>query len=161
MAFSSTIFPVVASIGNSRNSAPGGSVANSTSGNAGASRVGISAAAAVLAELGISEIPLIGLAKRLEEVWLPNSKDPIILPRASEGLYLLQRIRDEAHRFAITFHRSKRSKVMLESLLDEIPNLGEARRLAILEHFGSVRNLQGKAFIPKLLPQGFHETDIQ
>jgi excinuclease ABC subunit C len=98
----------------------------------------VNAAAAVLAELGISEIPLIGLAKRLEEVWLPDSKDPIILPRASEGLYLLQRIRDEAHRFAITFHRSKRSKVMLESFLDDIPSLGEVRRLSILEHFGSV-----------------------
>ena len=77
-------------------------------------------------------------SKRLEEVWLPNLKDPLILPRNSEGLYLLQRIRDEAHRFAITFHRSKRSKVMLESLLDEIPQLGETRRQALLEKFGSI-----------------------
>jgi excinuclease ABC subunit C len=98
----------------------------------------VAAAATALAELGISEVALCGLAKRLEEVWLPESKDPIIFPRHSEGLYLLQRIRDEAHRFAITFHRSKRSKVMLESLLDEIPRLGEIRRTALLEKFGSV-----------------------
>ena len=102
----------------------------------------VNAAARALAELGISEIALVGLAKRLEEVWLPDSKDPIILPRNSEGLYLLQRIRDEAHRFAINFHRSKRSKVMLESLLDEIPQLGEVRRLALLERFGSVSALK-------------------
>jgi excinuclease ABC subunit C len=102
----------------------------------------VNAAARALAELGISEIVLVGLAKRLEEVWLPNSKDPLILPRNSEGLYLLQRIRDEAHRFAINFHRSKRSKVMLESLLDEIPQLGEARRNSLLENFGSVSALK-------------------
>lgn len=102
----------------------------------------VNAAARALAELGISEIALVGLAKRLEEVWLPDSKDPIILPRNSEGLYLLQRVRDEAHRFAINFHRSKRSRVMLESLLDEIPQLGEVRRLALLERFGSVSALK-------------------
>jgi len=98
----------------------------------------VAAASRALAELGISDISLCGLAKRLEEVWLPDSKEPIIFPRHSEGLYLLQRIRDEAHRFAITFHRSKRSKVMLESLLDDIPKLGESRRAALLEKFGSV-----------------------
>jgi excinuclease ABC subunit C len=98
----------------------------------------VAAAAKALAELGISDIFICGLAKRLEEVWLVDSKEPIIFPRHSEGLYLLQRIRDEAHRFAITFHRSKRSKVMLESLLDDIPKLGESRRAALLEHFGSV-----------------------
>jgi len=98
----------------------------------------VSAAARALAELGIENVALVGLAKRLEEVWLPGSPDPVIFPRHSEALYLLQRIRDEAHRFAITFHRSKRSKVMLESLLDGIPSLGEVRRRAILEHFGSV-----------------------
>ncbi|NQW06424.1 MAG: excinuclease ABC subunit UvrC [SAR202 cluster bacterium] len=98
----------------------------------------VAAAARALADLGISDISICGLAKRLEEVWLPESKEPIIFPRHSEGLYLLQRIRDEAHRFAITFHRSKRSKVMLESLLDDIPKLGESRRRALLEVFGSV-----------------------
>ena len=98
----------------------------------------VAAAVRALADLGISDISICGLAKRLEEVWLPESKEPIIFPRHSEGLYLLQRIRDEAHRFAITFHRSKRSKVMLESLLDDIPKLGESRRRALLEVFGSV-----------------------
>ena len=98
----------------------------------------VNAAAKALAELGITDIALCGLAKRLEEVWRPGESDPLILPRSSEGLYLLQRLRDEAHRFAITFHRSRRSKVMLDSLLDEIPQLGEVRRKALLDHFGSV-----------------------
>ena len=102
----------------------------------------VAAAAQALADLGITNIALVGLAKRLEEVWLPGNPDPIIFPRHSEALYLLQRIRDEAHRFAITFHRSKRSKVMLESLLDGIPSLGEVRRRSILEHFGSVTALR-------------------
>ena len=98
----------------------------------------VNAAARALSELGVTNIALCGLAKRLEEVWIPGSKDPLILPRSSEGLYLLQRIRDEAHRFAITFHRSRRSKIMLESILDEIPQLGQVRRTALLERFGSV-----------------------
>jgi excinuclease ABC subunit C len=98
----------------------------------------VNAAQRALDELGITDIALCGLAKRLEEVWIPGSKDPLILPRSSEGLYLLQRIRDEAHRFAITFHRSRRSKIMLESILDEIPQLGSARRASLLERFGSV-----------------------
>ena len=98
----------------------------------------VSAAQRALSELGITDIALCGLAKRLEEVWLPNNADPLIFPRNSEGLYLLQRIRDEAHRFAITFHRSRRSKVMLESFLDEIPGLGSTRRTALLDRFGSV-----------------------
>lgn len=98
----------------------------------------VNAAARALIELGITDIALCGLAKRLEEVWVPGSPDPLILPRSSEGLYLLQRIRDEAHRFAITFHRSRRSKIMLESILDEIPQLGQVRRGALLARFGSV-----------------------
>ncbi len=102
----------------------------------------VAAAARALEELGIRDIALVGLAKRLEEVWLPGNPDPVIFPRHSEALYLLQRIRDEAHRFAITFHRSRRSKVMLESLLDEIPSLGESRRKSILEHFGSITALR-------------------
>ena len=102
----------------------------------GAPQVG--AATRALAELGVTDIALCGLAKRLEEVWLPHSHDPLILPRTSEGMYLLQRIRDEAHRFAITFHRSRRSKVMLESVLDEIEQLGHIRRAALLDRFGSV-----------------------
>ena len=98
----------------------------------------VAAAARALQESGITDIALCGLAKRLEEVWLPHQADPLIFPRSSEGLYLLQRIRDEAHRFAISFHRSRRSRAMLESLLDEIPQLGEVRRKALLESFGSV-----------------------
>lgn len=98
----------------------------------------VAAAARALSELGVTNIAICGLAKRLEEVWRPGESDPLILPRTSEGMYLLQRIRDEAHRFAITFHRSRRSKVMLESLLDEIPQLGQSRRAALLDKFGSV-----------------------
>ena len=109
----------------------------------------VSAAQRALGELGITDIALCGLAKRLEEVWLPNNADPLIFPRNSEGLYLLQRIRDEAHRFAITFHRSRRSKVMLESLLDEIPGLGSARRAALLDRFGSVTAIR-KAAVSEL-----------
>ena len=102
----------------------------------------VAAATRALQELGLDHIPLCGLAKRLEEVWLPGNSDPLILPRNSEGLYLLQRIRDEAHRFAITFHRSRRSALMLDSLLDEIPQLGEVRRAALLKNFGSVAALR-------------------
>lgn len=109
----------------------------------------VAAAQRALDELGITDIALVGLAKRLEEVWLPHSADPLILPRTSEAMYLLQRVRDEAHRFAITFHRSKRSKVMLESLLDEIPQLGESRRTALLERFGSVTAIR-KASLAEL-----------
>ena len=103
----------------------------------------VHAAQEVLEEFGLEdEIALCGLAKRLEEVWLPDEEWPVILPRTSEGLYLLQRLRDEAHRFAITFHRSKRSKAMVESVLDGVSGLGETRRKALVSHFGSVRALR-------------------
>ena len=100
------------------------------------------AAADVLAELGVTDVAVCGLAKRLEEVWLPGEPDPVILSRTSEGLYLLQRIRDEAHRFAITYHRQRRSQGMTSSELDAVPGLGPARRAALLKHFGSVRKLR-------------------
>jgi excinuclease ABC subunit C len=93
----------------------------------------------VLSELGITDVAVCGLAKRLEEVWLPGEEAPAILPRTSEALYLLQRVRDEAHRFAITYHRQKRSTRMTASALDGVPGLGEARRTALLKHFGSVK----------------------
>ena len=109
----------------------------------------VNAAARAFSELGITDIALVGLAKRLEEIWFPDQSYPVILPRHSEALYLVQRIRDEAHRFAITFHRSKRSKLMLESLLDEVPNLGEVRRQSLLEHFGSIAALK-KASIDEI-----------
>jgi len=102
----------------------------------------VAAAQRALEELGIVDIPVCGLAKRLEEVWLPGQEDPVILPRSSEGLYLLQRIRDEAHRFAITHHRSRRSKSMVESVLDDVPGLGEVRRRTLLKHFGSLKKLR-------------------
>ena len=102
----------------------------------------VNAARSALHELGIDDVALVGLAKRLEEVWLPGQQFPVVLPRTSEGLYLLQRVRDEAHRFAITFHRQRRSKAMTTSVLDDIPGLGDIRRKALLRHFGSVRRLR-------------------
>ncbi|MBC9957434.1 excinuclease ABC subunit UvrC [Yimella sp. cx-51] len=102
----------------------------------------VSAATRALAALGIDDIPVVGLAKRLEEVWIEGDDHPVILPRTSEGLYLLQRVRDEAHRFAISFHRQRRSKAMTTSVLDDIPKLGEVRRKALLKKFGSVKKLR-------------------
>ncbi len=102
----------------------------------------VAAAAAAMAELGIDDVALCGLAKRLEEVWLPGEPYPVILQRSSEGLYLLQRVRDEAHRFAISAHRKRRSKGMTVSVLDDVAGVGPARRAALLRHFGSVRRLR-------------------
>jgi len=102
----------------------------------------VEAAQVVLEEMGIEDIAVVGLAKRMEEIWVPGQADPVILPRTSEALYLLQRIRDEAHRFAITHHRERRSKSMLASLLDDVPGLGEVRRKALLAKFGSLRALR-------------------
>ncbi|GAA4962486.1 excinuclease ABC subunit UvrC [Actinoplanes utahensis] len=101
----------------------------------------VNAVAEVLSELGVTDVALCGLAKRLEEVWLPADDFPVILPRTSEALYLLQRARDEAHRFAITFHRQRRSQRMTESALDDVAGLGEVRRKALLRHFGSLKRL--------------------
>ena len=100
------------------------------------------AAARALVELGIDDVAVCGLAKRLEEVWIPGEEYPVILPRSSEGLYLLQRVRDEAHRFAIAYHRAKRGKAATTSALDDVPGLGPARRKALLKQFGSVRKLR-------------------
>src|SRR6185369_1134526 len=101
----------------------------------------VEAAARTLAELGVDDIPICGLAKRLEEIWQPGADFPVILPRNSEALFLLQRIRDEAHRFAITFQRQKR-KTDIASVLAEIPGLGPARVKVLLKHFGSVARLK-------------------
>ncbi|MFC7387425.1 excinuclease ABC subunit UvrC [Sphaerisporangium rhizosphaerae] len=103
----------------------------------------VAAAQRALDELGVDDVSVSGLAKRLEEVWVPGDDQPVILPRTSESLYLLQRVRDEAHRFAITYHRSKRSKSVKVSVLDEIRGLGSARKQALLKRFGSVKRLQG------------------
>ncbi|OMI37509.1 excinuclease ABC subunit UvrC [Streptomyces sparsogenes] len=102
----------------------------------------VAAAKRALDELGIDDVAVCGLAKRLEEVWLPDDEDPVVLPRSSEGLYLLQRVRDEAHRFAITYQRSKRAKSMKAGPLDTVPGLGESRRQALLKHFGSLKRLR-------------------
>jgi excinuclease ABC subunit C len=107
------------------------------------------AAARALAELGIDDVAVCGLAKRLEEVWIPGEEYPVILPRSSEGLYLLQRVRDEAHRFAIAYHRAKRGKAATTSALDDVPGLGPVRRKALLKQFGSVRKL-GAASIEEI-----------
>ncbi|WP_435184269.1 excinuclease ABC subunit UvrC, partial [Streptomyces sp. AA1529] len=102
----------------------------------------VAAAQAALEELGIDDVAVCGLAKRLEEVWLPGESDPVVLPRSSEGLYLLQRVRDEAHRFAIRYQRGKRGKRLRGSPLDAVPGLGETRKKALLKHFGSVKKLR-------------------
>ncbi|NEC88103.1 excinuclease ABC subunit UvrC [Streptomyces sp. SID12501] len=102
----------------------------------------VAAAQRALDELGIDDIAVCGLAKRLEEVWVPGEDDPVILPRTSEGLYLLQRVRDEAHRFAITYQRVKRAKRFRASPLDDVPGLGETRKQALIKHFGSVKKLR-------------------
>ncbi|MFG3031338.1 excinuclease ABC subunit UvrC [Streptomyces sp. NPDC048253] len=102
----------------------------------------VAAAKRALDELGIDDIAVCGLAKRLEEVWVPDDDDPVVLPRSSEGLYLLQRVRDEAHRFAITYQRTKRAKRFRAGPLDEVPGLGETRKQALIKHFGSVKRLR-------------------
>jgi excinuclease ABC subunit C len=101
----------------------------------------VAAAVRALDELGVVDVAVCGLAKRLEEVWLPGEDGPVILPRSSEGLYLLQRVRDEAHRFAITYHRAKRAAALTSSELDAVPGLGPARRATLLRQFGSLRKL--------------------
>ncbi|MEV0599152.1 excinuclease ABC subunit UvrC [Streptomyces sp. NPDC050315] len=103
----------------------------------------VAAAQRALEELGIEDVAVCGLAKRLEEVWVPGEEDPVVLPRTSEGLYILQRVRDEAHRFAIAYQRNKRGKRLTASPLDTVPGLGESRRQALLKHFGSLKKLKG------------------
>ncbi|MFG2646262.1 excinuclease ABC subunit UvrC [Streptomyces sp. NPDC048436] len=102
----------------------------------------VAAAKRALDELGIDDIAVCGLAKRLEEVWVPGDDDPVILPRTSEGLYLLQRVRDEAHRFAIRYQRTKRAKRFKAGPLDDVPGLGDARKQTLIKHFGSVKRLR-------------------
>ncbi len=131
----------------------------------------VAAAQRVFDELGIVDVTLVGLAKRLEELWLPGEEDPVILPRQSQGLYLLQQVRDEAHRFAIGYHRQQRSKRMRRSELDDIRGLGQARRTELVRHFGSLKRLkeasaedieQVKGFGPALARavfEGLHPGD--
>ncbi|MFC7492450.1 MULTISPECIES: excinuclease ABC subunit UvrC [unclassified Knoellia] len=107
----------------------------------------VNAAARAIEDLGIVDVAVVGLAKRLEEVWVPGQDFPVVLPRTSEGLYLLQRLRDEAHRFAITFHRQRRSKAMTNSALDGIPGLGDVKQKALLRHFGSVKRIRAATLL--------------
>lgn len=102
----------------------------------------VNAAAEALSELGITDLDVVGLAKRLEEVWLPGQDDPLIMSRRSEALYLLQRLRDESHRFAIDRHRKRRTAKIKKSALDDIPGLGATRRAALLKHFGSLKKIK-------------------
>ncbi|WP_051338532.1 excinuclease ABC subunit UvrC [Streptomyces flavidovirens] len=102
----------------------------------------VAAAQRALDELGIDDVAVCGLAKRLEEVWVPGEDDPVVLPRSSEGLYLLQRVRDTAHDFAIRYQRTKRAKRFRAGPLDEVPGLGETRKHALIKHFGSVKKLR-------------------
>jgi len=118
----------------------------------------VNAARAVFERLGVHDVALAGLAKRLEEVWLPGEDYPVILPRTSEGLFLLQRVRDEAHRFAIAFHRERRGKAMVESVLDGVPGLGDVRRATIRGAYSSVKKLREAtvdelAVLPGIGPQ--------
>jgi excinuclease ABC subunit C len=95
----------------------------------------------VLDELEL-DIPAIGLAKRMEEVYLPGNPEPLRIPRDADALYLLQQVRDEAHRFAITYHRQLRSKSMVDSVLDEVPGIGPKRKRELLKRFGSLKKLR-------------------
>ncbi len=119
------------------------------------------AAADVLGDLGITDVAVVGLAKRLEEVWLPADPDPVILPRSSEALYLLQRVRDEAHRFAIRYHRDKRAKRVRSSELDGVAGLGQARKTALIRYFGSVKKLRQARVEDIRRVQGFGERTAE
>jgi excinuclease ABC subunit C len=102
----------------------------------------LGAALEVFNELDITEIPVVGLAKENEELYLPGRSDPVMLPRTSQSLFLVQRIRDEAHRFAITYHRNLRGKKSIRSALDDVPGIGPTRKRALLRHFGTVKAIR-------------------
>ena len=101
----------------------------------------VNAAAKALEQAGVGNMHVVGLAKRMEEIWKPGATYPVILPRSSEALFMLQRVRDEAHRFAITLHRNRRSKGMVDSILDDVPGLGPVKKKAVLSHFGSLKKV--------------------
>jgi excinuclease ABC subunit C len=121
-------------------------------------------AAEVMDELGVQGVSIVSLAKRMEEVFIPKNTDPVVIPRGADALYLLQQIRDEAHRFALTYHRLKRGKRMTRSALDGIPGLGETRRKQLLKHFGSVKrvreasleDLEAVPRLPKTVAEAVH-----
>jgi len=121
----------------------------------------LNAARRALDELGVDDVEVCALAKRLEEVFLPDRDESVLLPRSSEALYLLQRIRDEAHRFAITYHRSLRGKAMTESAFDDIPGIGPARRRALLAEFGSLKRLRAASVAEIAAADGFSDRLAQ
>jgi excinuclease ABC subunit C len=125
----------------------------------------LSIAGEVLGKYGLNKQPVIGLAKRLEEVFIPSKSEPVSIPKTSPALNLLKRVRDEAHRFAITYHRKLRAKRTVKSELDSIPGIGEARRNTLIKHFGSVKKLKNASVdditavkaIPKKLAQAIFD----
>lgn len=121
----------------------------------------VAAAQKALDDLGITDVALCGLAKRLEEIWVPDDEYPVILKRSSEGLYLLQRLRDEAHRFAITAHRKRRSKGMVVSELDQIEGLGPVKKAALLKHFGSLKKLKAASVDEVMAVDGFGKKSAE
>ena len=121
----------------------------------------VNAAARALTEAGVSNMYVIGLAKRMEEIWRPADKYPLVLPRNSEALFLLQRIRDEAHRFAITHHRERRSKSMVDSVLDEIAGLGPVKKKALLAKFGSLKKIRAASIEDLLTVPGIGPKQAQ
>ena len=117
----------------------------------------VEAAARALRDRDVHDVVVMGLAKRLEEVWLPSASEPIILPRGSEGLYLLQRMRDEAHRFAIGSHRARRKKEMVKNPLDEIAGIGPTRKRALLQHFGTAKAVSRAATSDLMAVEGISQ----
>ena len=120
----------------------------------------------VMDELGVNEVSVASLAKRMEEVYVPGRTDPIVIPRGSESLYLLQHLRDEAHRFAVTYHRKRRGKRMTQSALDNIAGLGEVRRKRLLRQFGSLKRIRAASLedlyevkgVPKTVAEAVYEA---
>ena len=110
----------------------------------------LSSALEVMDELGLADLPVVGLAKENEEIFQPGAREGLMLPRSSQALFLVQRIRDEAHRFAITFHRQIRGKKSLGSALDEVHGIGPKRKKELIKHFGSVRAIR-EASLEELL----------
>jgi excinuclease ABC subunit C len=118
----------------------------------------LSAALAGLQEVSWTEQPIAALAKENEELFVPGRPDPIVLPRDSQALFLVQRVRDEAHRFAVSFHRQRRGKATFQSRLDEIPGVGPKRKQALLRRFGSVKGIQEAATDELLTVPGITRT---
>ena len=118
----------------------------------------LNAAISSLRKLGVDYIPVISLAEKNEEIYMRNQNEPLVIPKNSLALQLLQRIRDEAHRFAITYHRSLRGKDNIRSILEDIPNIGPARRRALLKHFGSIEAIRRASFEELIQVDGMNKN---